>query len=130
MRRILLASALAVLAFAAVAATALAATTTEFSVIAQTTSHHATPDHHFVIKGRLLQPGDRDDVVGHFKARFGPHHHIQAVASFPDGSIKVQGKGNRVPIIGGSGRWNGAAGKMVVHPRPHNNALLHFTVVQ
>jgi hypothetical protein len=130
MRRFLLLGTLAALAAATVAAGASAQTVSKFSVIAKPTSGHRSGPNHFVVRGRLVQPGDRDDILGHFKARFARHGRIHAVAIFPDGKIKFQGQGNRIPIIGGTGRWNGAAGKVLIHNLRRNAALLTFTVVQ
>ena len=36
----------------------------------------------------------------------------------------------QVPIVGGTRAWNGAAGKLLIHNRKHNQALLKFDVVQ
>jgi hypothetical protein len=122
--------ALAALAVVAVAATASAQTASKFSVIAIKTSAHRAGPSHFVVHGRLVQPGDRDHVLGTFKYRVSRHFRVHAVAFFPDGKIRVQGKGNRLPIVGGTGRWNGAAGKLLVRTLGNRASLLTFTVVQ
>ena len=131
MRRFMVLAALVVAATAIFAATAGARTESRFSVIAHNTSGHRAGNR-FVISGSLLQPGDRDNVVGTFKAKFSQGGRIHAVARFPDGKIKVQGNqsANRVPIIGGTRRWNGAAGKLKTHNINKNNTLLTFIVVQ
>src|SRR5207244_4416158 len=114
------------------AATAGARSETRFSVVAKNTSGHRAGANHFVVRGKLLQPGDLDDVVGSYKAKFSQRGGIHAVAFFPDGKIKVQGNTNasRIPIIGGTRRWNGAAGKLKTHNINHRLTLLTFIVVQ
>ena len=132
MRRLMALAVAAVLALTVVASTAAARTETRFSVIAHNQSAHRVGPRHFVVKGSLLQPGDRDSVVGSFKAKFARRGRIHAVAFFPDGKIKIQGRtnANRVPIIGGTRRWNGAAGKLKIDQLNRNNSLLTFIVVQ
>ena len=48
------------------------------------------------------------------------------------GKLKASGnqRNHRVPIVGGTRHWNGAAGKLLIHNRKHNQALLKFDVVQ
>jgi hypothetical protein len=132
MRRFLLLGALVGVVAAILAATAGARTETRFSVIAHNQSAHRVGPKHFVVKGSLLQPGDRDNVLGSFKAKFASHGRIHAVAFFPDGKIKIQGRtnANRIPIIGGTRRWNGAAGKLKTRQLNKNNSLLTFIIVQ
>jgi hypothetical protein len=135
MRRFLWIGALVAVLGALFATSAGARTETRFSVIAHQTSGHRAGNQ-FVIHGRLLQPGDRDDVVGRFRAKFSRRGRVHAVAVFPDGKLKAQGNtrgnrnGRRIPIVGGSGRWNGAAGKLKTHNLGHHETLLTFIVVQ
>lgn len=132
MRRFLLLGAMVGVVAAVLAATAGARTETRFSVIAHTQSAHRSGPKHFVVKGSLLQPGDRGNVVGSYKAKFASHGRIHAVAFFPDGKIKAQGRtnANRIPVIGGTRRWNGAAGKLKTRNLNKNNTLLTFVIVQ
>ncbi len=132
MRRFLLLGAVVAVVAGLFAATAGARTETRFSVIAHQQTGHRAGSSHFVISGSLLQPGDRDEVVGHFRAKFARHGRVHAVASFPDGKIKVQGNqnANRIPIIGGTRRWNGAAGKLKTRNLSKRDTLLTFIVVQ
>jgi hypothetical protein len=131
MRRFAALLALVALAAGVLAATAGARVESRFSVIAHAT-HRARVGNHQLEKGRLLVPGDRDDIVGHYLAKFSRRGRIHAVAIFPDGKIKIQGNtnANRIPIIGGSGRWNGAAGKLKTRGLSRRDTLLTFIVVQ
>jgi hypothetical protein len=133
MRKLMVAVA-ATLALAAVTAqTASAQTVTKFSVLtARSHGHRITNG--FAIRGALVVPGDRDDVLGSFKARFTGQRgrHVRAVFFFPDGKIKANGNqsNNKVPIVGGTRRWNGASGKVNIGNLPHTgNVILTFTVV-
>jgi hypothetical protein len=131
MRRSVLLGALVAVIGAVFAATAGARVETRFSVIAQQTGGHQA-GRHFVTRGRLLQPGDRDDVVGHYRSKFGRHGRVHAVALFGDGAIKLQGNTNasRIPIVGGRGRWNGAAGKVKTRNLRGGDQLITFVIVQ
>jgi hypothetical protein len=136
MRRVLLLAGVTALAVAAMAASASAQRTTTLSVIAVQKSQHRVSHTRFISKGALVRS---NRVVGHYRARFtfrrhSRNTHINAVAKFRRGSLKVngtQGPGdNRVPIIGGTGRFNGAAGKLKTHNLGHNQTLLTFVFVQ
>ena len=132
MRRFLVLGALVALVAGVVAASAGARTESRFSVVAKSTHANRLSGHRFLVRGQLLQPGDLDDIVGHFAAKFGRHGATHAIARFPGGNIKVQGNRNtnRIPIIGGSGVWNGAAGKLKTHNINKRLTLLTFVVVQ
>ena len=71
-------------------------------------------------------------MVGHFRAKFRRGGHLGAVFTFDNGKLRASGnqKNHRVPIVGGTRAWNGAAGKLLIHNRKHNQALLKFDVVQ
>jgi hypothetical protein len=131
MRRFLWVGALVAVLGAVIVSTAGARIESRFSVLAHQTSGHPVGNH-FISRGRLVQPGDRDDVVGRYRAKFSRHGGVHAIAKFPDGTIKIQGNGSahRVPIIGGTGRWNGAAGKVKTRNLRHGYTLLTFIVVQ
>jgi hypothetical protein len=135
MRRVLLLSALTALVAAAIVGTAAAQTVTRFSVIATQTSSHRT-DNGFVSRGRLTKSGR---VVGRYHARFTPRGHhrvkINALARFRgEGSLKAQGVegpgDNRIPIIGGTRAFDGAAGKLQTNGIGHGRTRLTFTFVQ
>jgi hypothetical protein len=133
MRKLIAGLAVAALGVGVVASTAAAQTVSKFSVLAITKVAHQR-DQTFVIKGPLAVPGDRSDHIGSFKARFsGPNgRHLRAVFFFSDGKLKVNGRQDhhKAPIVGGTGRWNGASGKAKFHSRPHDAELVTFTVVQ
>jgi hypothetical protein len=134
MRRVYLlgvVAALAVLAAAVFSASAGARTESRFSVVADPTAGHAHANA-FHLRGRLRDPFDRDDIVGHFRATFKRGGHFRGIFNFGNGKLKANGDQarHRVPIVGGSGVWNGAAGKLKIHNLSHNRALLTFVVVQ
>jgi len=134
MRRVYLlgvVTALAVLAAAVFTGSAGARTESRFSVIADPTHGHAHANA-FHLRGRLREPGDRDDIVGHFRATFKRGGHIRAIFNFGNGKLKANGDQarHRVPIVGGSGVWNGSAGKLLIRDLRHGRALLTFVVVQ
>jgi hypothetical protein len=56
------------------------------------------------------------------------------VFRFRNGRLKgngvIGGPDHKLPIIGGSGAFNGAAGKVVVHDLKSRNSLLSFDIVQ
>jgi hypothetical protein len=135
MRRIMLLGALSVAAATSVAVTTAGAqTATKFSAIEIVKSAHRVSHNKFVTRGVLVVPGDRDEVLGTDRVTFSRRGHgtIHAVAFFPDGKIKAQGRAdhNRIQIVGGTRRWNGAAGKIRFQPLSHRATFLTFTVVQ
>jgi len=138
MRRIFLAVALAAIAVAAMAATASAQRVTTIRVVAVQTSQHRS-GHSFIAKGRLAEPGHLSDVVGRYQAKFTPRGHrgvrIRGVASFfGQGTLKVKGvqrpRDNRILVIGGTGHFNGAAGKLKTRNLSKRNTRLTFVFVQ
>ncbi len=54
------------------------------------------------IKGKLRDPNNRSNVVGHFRAKFRRGGHLAGVVAFDNGKIKASGnqKNNTVPIVG------------------------------
>ena len=141
MRRIITAGvALAAVGAAIVAAPAAARPShsvrvTTFSVVEHVRSAHRRGNT-FITRGVLTEPGTGGaDVEGFDKAAFTRHDgttHVRAVAFFPDGKLKVNGdlRHRKVPIVGGTRRWNGAGGKLKFHPITSRRTLLTFTVVQ
>jgi hypothetical protein len=129
--RKLIAAAVAVLALAAVTGTTAGAqTVSKFSV--QTVNTHPLHGSGPIQVGRLSEVGEPRETVGRFKARF-TRSHVKAIASFNGrGRIKFAGnlRNNRLQILGGSGVWNGASGKVKVHNLPGPEVVLTFTVVQ
>ena len=134
MRKLIAALAVAALGVGLVASSASAQTVNKFTVRTAKSHGHRT-NNGFAVHGLLVVPGDRDDVLGTYKASFtGPRgNHVRAVFFFSDGKIKANGNQNhgKVPIVGGTSRWNGASGKVKITNIPHSgNVLLTFTVVQ
>src|SRR6266516_6772532 len=119
MRRVFLLVSLAAVAIAAIAASASAQTATKFSVVAVNKSSQRS-GHSIIVRQRLLQPGNLSNQVGHATVKITPRHRrvrIRGVGVFRgEGSLKVRGTegpgDNRLPIIGGTGEFNGAAGKL------------------
>ncbi len=79
----------------------------------------------------LYVPGT-STVAGTDRVKFSRRGNVHAVVRFPDGKLKAQGNINasRILVVGGSGRWNGAAGKINVRPLSHRKTLLRFAIVQ
>ena len=134
MRRLIAGLAVAAIGVGLLAPAANAQTVNKFTVkTAKTRGHRVTGG--FKIHGLLVVPGDSDDVLGTFEATFTGRHgdHVRAVFFFSDGKIKANGdqNHNKIPIVGGTSRWNGASGKVKITDIPHSgNVLLTFTVVQ
>jgi hypothetical protein len=130
MRRLIFTAVIAMLVAAALAASAVARSESRFGVLADGT-HQIKRQHAFILKGKLREPHNRSNVVGHFRAKFRRGGHVAAVFTFDNGKIRANGNQNhnKVPIVGGTRHWNGASGKVLIHNRKHN-ALLRFVVVQ
>jgi hypothetical protein len=135
MRR-LIALAAAAAALVAITATAGAQTVTRFSVITLTRSSHPA-GHSIIVRHRVVEPGERSEVLGHDIAKFTPRgQRVRAriVFYFADGSLKVKGVfgpgDNKLAIIGGSGRWNGASGKAKLRSAGPGAERYTFTIVQ
>jgi hypothetical protein len=118
----------------------------QFTVFDKTIASHNTANGGVVFRDILAEPNDRDDLVGHLRGvgtpcgngcfRLKIRVHI-----FGAGDLKVRGKflenrphrqNNRLIIVGGSGEFNGAAGKVTVHSlaHPRGSSLLTFDFVQ
>ena len=130
MRRFLVLGALAALALAALSATAGARTKADFVLIAKDTHSHQVDANHFAVRGKLLEQGNRSEVEGTFKALFNRNHRIRAVAYLEDGKIKVDGHGKSVPIIAGTGHWEGAKGTLKTEQLSKSTTRLTFDIDQ
>ena len=137
MRKLISTTALAGLAVGLVAATAAAQTATTFSVVTLTKSSHPSGQD-IIVQSKLVEPAERSEVIGHGLARFTPraHNRVRARIVFylADGSLKVAGvfgpRDNQLNIIGGTGRWNGASGKVKLHDAGKGAERYTFTVAQ
>lgn len=119
-------------------------TETQFTVFDHTFASQRTSSGGFVFRDVLTEPNDRDDVVGHLRGvgtgcGQGCFEIKALVHIFDEGYLKVRGKflrnrpsrqNNRLIIVGGSGAYNGAAGKVRVHGLGGSNSLLTFDFVQ
>jgi hypothetical protein len=98
----------------------------------------------FVSRGKLFVPGT-DDLVGHDivagrPCPSGRCFKIRALVHINgEGDLKIRGKvrrgagsraNRRFLIIGGTGEFNGAAGKLIVSSLGGRRTLLHFDFVQ
>ena len=132
MRRVLFLSLAAAIATAALAATTAGAqTVTKFSVVEKVKAAKRT-DCCFVTTGVLLSP-TTGGKVGTDKVKFNQARpHVGGVFYFPDGKLKVAGdlRHRKVPIVGGTSRWDGASGKLKFEPLSRRKTELTFTVVQ
>ena len=122
MRKVFLAGATTLIAILSVTSGASGQTNTKFSVITLTQSSHPSGEG-VVVHGKVVDPRDRSEVVGHDRARFTPYSRgvkARIRFHFSDGSVlKVKGGfgpgDNKLAIIGGSGQWDDADGKALLH---------------
>jgi hypothetical protein len=137
MRKLISTAVLAGLVLGLVAATAAAQTATTFSVVTLTKSSHPS-GHNIIVRSKLVEPCERSEVIGHGLARFTPlaRNRVRAriVFSFANGSLKVKGvfgpTDNQLSIVGGTGHWSGASGKVKLHDAGEGAEHYTFTVVQ
>jgi hypothetical protein len=137
MRRLISTAALSGLTVGLVAATAAAQTATSFSVVTLTKSSHPS-GHNIIVRSELVEPAERSEVIGHGLARFTPRarNRVRAriVFYFADGSLTVTGvfgpTDDQLTIVGGTGRWNGASGKVRLHNAGQGAERYTFTVLQ
>jgi hypothetical protein len=114
-----------------------------FSVLAKQKSAQRT--HNSVrFKDKLLDPKNRHDRVGrdHGKCRFIPrseHVKCRAVIHLNGeiggvGDIRIKGDferhDNRVNVVGGSGQFNGVAGKAKIHSVGRGIDKIHFDLTR
>jgi hypothetical protein len=134
MRKLILGGIAAIFASAALAAPAGAAQTAHFSVLAIQKSFHKKR-HGFVFTEHLRR---HHHHVGHDRVRCrGAANrravHCKAVFFLPGGKIKAIGnfgRGNRkLAVVGGTRRYNGVAGKLLVHGTGHR-VRLEFLLVR
>ena len=121
MRKFFLIGGGALIATALIAAGA-SAHTTKFSVITLTQSSQPSGDS-VIVHGKVVDPDNRHEVIGHDRAKFTPHG--QGVRArirfhFDDGSeLKVKGGfgpgNNKLAIAGGSGVFEDADGVVRLH---------------
>ena len=132
MRKLIAIAALAAVMTALTGGTAGALTVTKFSGLTLARGRDDFGRHSFVYHGRLVRLHHHQDVIAHWRARvhYGHRGHEGEVFFFPDGKLKASGTQDhlhhwKIPIVGGTGAWNGASGKI-----KFRFALLHFTVIR
>ena len=144
MRKFVLAGVIATLGVAMLAIPASASFDRHFSVISKEVSGEPVGENGFRSKDKLLQPHNRDNRVGRDKAtcRAAPDRrkirchavvHLNGeIGGF--GDIRVRGDfgrgDNRLNVVGGTGDFNGVAGKMLVHDLSRRASKLHFDLVR
>lgn len=143
MRRFLLTGVLAALGAALLASPAIAFDH-HFNVIARQVSGHEAGHNGFRFKDKLFQPHNRDNRIGRLRALCkqapGPDNHKckatvhlnGKVGGF--GDIRVKGNvgrdDNRVNVVGGTGQFDGVAGKMLIHQTSGKAERLHFDLTR
>ena len=141
MRKFVLAGVIATLAVAMLAIPASASFDRHFSVIEKGVSGGPVGEHAFRFKNKLLQPHNRDNRVGRDqgKCREAPHRKLRChavvhlngeIGGF--GDLRVRGNigpsDNRLNVVGGSGDFNGVAGKLLLLGQRAEK--LHFDLVR
>jgi hypothetical protein len=139
MRKLAITSALAaIVATSLVASPAGARTETRFDVYAIGVAIHRGPDGRISFRDRLVEPANHRERVGHDKVacrflRRGTSH-CRAVFVFRNGTVKanglIGGRHPRLPVVGGTRAFNGAAGKVIVQNLKRRNSLISFDLVQ
>src|SRR5262245_40507572 len=138
MRKVLLIAAVAALAITGIIATAASGqVVSKFRVVAVARHEHVVGNTDVI--GGVLQPVGEENVIGRFKIKetpiSGDREREPANTCFRgDGLIKIKGVegagDNRLQIIGGTGVWNGASGKVLTQGLSGHRELLTYTVVQ
>ena len=142
MRKFVLAGVIATLGVAMLAIPASASFNRHFSVIEKQVSGGPVGQHAFRFKSKLLQAHNRDNRVGRDKGkcRETPHRdkcravvHLNGeIGGF--GDIRVRGDigrgDNRLNVVGGTGDFNGVAGKVLLHSLRGRANKLHFDLVR
>jgi hypothetical protein len=135
-RKLMIGGVVATVSLAGLTAAAEAQTASKFSVIALTRSSHPSGSS-IIVRSTLVEPGERSEVLGHDLAKFTPRGdrvRARIVFFFADGSLKAKGVfgpgDDKIAIIGGSGRWDGASGKVKLRNAGPGAERYTFTVVQ
>ena len=142
MRKFVLAGVIATLGVAMLAIPASASFDRHFSVIGKQVSGGPVGEHAFRFKDKLLQPHNRDNRVGRDqgicreakrKLRCRAVVHLNGeIGGF--GDIRVSGNigrgDNKLNVVGGTGDFNGVAGKMLLHNLSRRADKLHFDLVR
>ena len=146
MRRLIVAGVLSALGSAALAVPAFASFDSHFTVVEKARFHANSNETAFTIRGGLFDPRNRDDRVGRdrglckvrpsqelLKCR-GKMHFNGEIGGF--GTIRYRGNvrphHERLNVTGGSGDFNGVAGKWVFTNlnRTGEKSLIRFSLVR
>jgi hypothetical protein len=145
MRKVIPAAALAALGSVVVAVPANASFASHFTVFEKARFHVLSNDRAFTIKGKLFDPLNRDDRVGsdRGRCRIRPHEVLRCRGVMHlngeiggSGDIKYRGNvrphDSRLNVTGGSGDFNGVAGKWVFDNLNESGTktLNHFALVR
>ena len=140
MRKIIGVGLAAALAAAVFAVPASAQTTTRFSVLSVGVEAHQVASNVTVFHDRLVEPGERSEVLGSDKGRCRvlgrTHAHCRIVFFLAAGKIKVNGNIDfnrrliKIPVVGGTRAYDGVAGKAIIHNAGNRNALVDFVLVK
>ncbi len=143
MRKFILAGVIATLGVAMLAIPASASFDRHFSVIGKQVSGGPVGENAFRFKDKLLQPHNRDNRVGSGEGicrqasqravRCHAVVHLNGeIGGF--GDIRVRGNigrgDNRLNVVGGTGDFNGVAGKLLLHNVSRRADKLHFDLVR
>ncbi len=144
MRKIILAAILAALGSAALAVPASASFDHHFTVLEKATFHELPNRDAFRIRGGLYDPRNHDNKVGndHGRCKIRPHNVLRCrgithLNGEIGGSGDIKYRGNyrpddfRLNVTGGSGDFNGVAGKLVFENLNESGtkSLNHFDLV-
>ena len=143
MRKFVPAGVIATLGVAMLAIPASASFDRHFSVIGKQVSGGPVGENAFRFKDKLLQPHNRANRVGRLKGicreasqraiRCHADVHLNGeIGGF--GDLRVRGNigrgDNRFNVVGGTGDFNGVAGKMLLHNLSPRADRLHFDLVR
>ena len=145
MRKVTLVAALAALGSVALAVPATASFDSHFTVLEKARFHVLSNERAFTIRGGLFDPRNHDDRVGSDRGRckIRPHGVLRCRGVMHlngeiggSGDIKYRGNvrrdDSRLNVTGGSGDFNGVAGKWVFENlnKPGTKSLNHFALVR
>ena len=146
MRKVILAAALAALGSAGLAVPASASFDPHFTVFENARFHMLSNERVFTVRGGLYEPLNHNDRVGKDRARcrFRPTNNVLRCRGVMHlngeigGSGDIKYRGNisdvdpRVNVTGGSGDFNGVAGKLVFENqnKPGSKTLNTFSLVR
>lgn len=142
MRKLVLAGGIAALGLGLLAIPASASFDPHFMVLSKGVSAHRTSSGAEVFRDKLLEPGNRHNLIGSDHGRCTAKGHVlrcRAVAHLNGeiggfGDIRVRGHitrhHHRLNVVGGTHDFNGVAGKMKIADFNKRVSKLHFDLVR